>query len=367
MSRSRLLVAALVAAVALVAASCSDSDGADDEPAPATTDDGVTTTTVAPALAGWWCHPDLVDDPCTTADLTTTLVDWQLQTTVDPRPADPEAVADCFVVPPNAPDDDGALAWALAEAAPLRTRCRVFVPRIAAGAYDQVTAAFDDFLAASGADRPIFLLGHAEGADLLTRLTQERIDPDPALRARLLSVALVGGAAVQVPEGQVAGGTFQNLWLCTDRDQVGCVLSWHSYEVGTTPTLEVASFAGLAPGNRAACTHPAGLDGSRGQLRAASFPSSTVLTPGPWVPGLPAVDTPYVTLPEYFVAECVNFGSGVWYLRVEPSIDPDDQRAPGPLSDPGLAAAGLGTRNLDVVLAEGDLLFLIERQLDAWS
>jgi hypothetical protein len=113
---------------------------------------------------------------------------------------------------------------------------------------------------------------------------------------------------------------------------------------------------------QAVCTFPAGLDGSRGQFREAIFPVASVAVPAPTVPGLPPADTPFVGLSEYFVGSCVPLGAGVSYLAIEPSIDPDDQRRPGPLTDPALGDAGLGTQNLDVVVTLGDLLALIERQ-----
>jgi hypothetical protein len=367
MAALRQTIAAALACTALLGA-CS---GEDPPTAPTT---APTTGPTSPAVdppttetgggVAWHCHPEQADDLCLTADLATTAVDWTLAPTPDdPIPAT-DAAADCFYAHPTAADEAQARAWIEEEAARFRAVCRVFAPAYPSGDLSALEEAFDAYLAESG-DRPFVLIGHGEGSDLLLRLTQARIDGDDALRGRLLSAMLVGGAPVSVPEGQVVGGTFQALPLCTDRDQTGCVISYHSYEIGTTPALGAPPFAGLAPGMRAACTHPAGLDGSRGQLRDAVFATSSALAPGPTTPGLPPVDTPFVSLPEYFVAECVNFGGGVWYLRVEPSIDPDDARAPGPLTDPALGEARLGTQHLDVALAIGDLLFLIERQLAA--
>lgn len=364
----RRIFAAALLALTLVAVACSDDDATTSSPTTrdggATTAPGNATTTAAGAEVSWYCHPEQADDLCLTADLATTAVDW----TLAPAPDDPvpavDPGADCFYAHPAAADEDQARAWVREEAARLRASCRVFAPAYPSGDLEALGAAFDAYLAESG-DRPFVILGHGEGSDLLLRLTQQRIDGDESLRGRLLSAMLIGGVPVSVPEGQVVGGTFQALPLCTDRDQTGCVISYHTYEIGTTPALDAPPFAGLAPGMRAACTHPAGLDGSRGQLRNAVFPATSELTPGPTTPGLPPVDTPFVALPEYFVAECVNFGGGVWYLRVEPSIDPDDARAPGPLTDPALGDARLGTQHLDVALAIGDLQFLIERQLSS--
>lgn len=366
-----------MAVIPLVALSCGTDEPSDTgTPTSAVdgnTDRGGASTTSAPdAAADWLCHPDLEDDPCTTADLETTRVDWELQAEGEnPLPAE-DAVADCFYAHPAAMDEAQALVWTLAEVARLRTLCRIFVPAYEPGDYEAVLAAFDQYLAEDGGDRPFVLIGHAEGSDLLTRLTQERIDADPTLQARLLSAMLIGGAAIQIPEGGVQGGTFQQLPICTDRDQTACIITFRTYEAYGDPTpdtADAAPFAGIAPGMRAACTHPAGLDGSRGQFREASFPTTPAFNPGPTPPGLPPATTPYVSLPEYFVGSCHADDNipGASYLQIEPSIDPDDQRRPGPLTDPALGTSPGNTQNLDIVVTLGDLAFLIERQLGTFS
>ena len=59
-------------------------------------------------------------------------------------------------------------------------------------AYGDVAAAFDAFLAASGAARPLFLAGHSQGSILVARLLRERVAGDAALKARLVGAYLPG-------------------------------------------------------------------------------------------------------------------------------------------------------------------------------
>lgn len=387
-TRHPIRLAAPLLAAAIAASACGGG-GEAAESAPTTT--AATTSSTTPRLPGawsatysdpgsWLCHPQAEQDPCTTTDLGATVVaprDGELST--EPfTPAEAPPV-DCFYVYPTV-DPRAEIAWARAEAARFSSACRVFAPlyRQANGgseldpaaldtAYSDIREAFDHYLAQLSDDRAFALIGHGQGADLLTRLAQERIDPDPALRSRLLSAVLVGGRLVRVPSGAKVGATFQNLPLCTDRDQLGCVIAYNSYDVNLPPDTGALWFREMPEGTEAACTNPAGLDGSKGQLRAATFPRLTEADPGPTVAGLPNVEQPFVTYPEYFLAECVYYGGGVWYLRIDTTIDPLDVRSVGPLGNAGLDSQGLGLHHLDVVLALGDLISLVEQQSEAMA
>jgi hypothetical protein len=362
----RLLTLLALTAVTALLAGCGD-DARDTASSSST----AAPTTTAPPLDGWRCHPAAAGDPCLTADLRTTRLDADLTATVEDAPPATDPAADCFYAPPATSDEAEAMEWVRIEAARFRTVCRVFVPHYVSGSYDELLDGFDRFLAGEGldpagpTDRPFLLLGHGEGAALLTRLVQERIQADPALRGRLLSAMLIGGPAIQVPAGSLAGATFSDLPLCTDRDQVGCIVTFSAYEAGTTPSLDNAYYGGLTAGNEAACTSPSGLDGSKGQLRASTFPIDSPLVPPPVINGVPVGDTPFVTLSEYYVAQCLSFGNGVTYLWVDRTIDPTDVRTPGVLTDPVQAEQHLGVPQHDLTLTLGDLLFLADRQIAA--
>jgi hypothetical protein len=360
----RTLLAVLVPFVVIGA--CSGDDGGD--AAPTTTERSpstASTSTTAPDAEGWWCHPARPDDLCLTADLRTTIVDWQLTESVDEGSLADDPVADCFYVPPEG-DDEEVSETIRIDAARFRTVCRVYIPSGLSGGYEAVEAGFDRYLEEAG-ERPFVLIGDEEGGDLVTRLVQERVAADPALAARMLSALVVGRHAVQVTNDGTPGGTFPTFPLCTSSDQTGCIITFHAFEDASPPATGTEPFAGIDPANSPACTNPAGLDGSKGQLRAATFPVETPLVGGPVVAGLPPVDTPFITLPEYYVAQCLSLVFGTVELWIGPSIDPDDQRHPGPLTAEGSAAAHAGATQHDFTLTMGDLLHIVGEQSEAYA
>lgn len=364
--RARSLLAASTV-VLVLAGACTSDDEPDAADGTATTTTSRPGTTEAAGPEGWLCHPDLPDDPCTTADLRTTLIDFELTQSVDEAPPATDPVADCFYVPPSG-ESAHSDEWIRVEAARFRTVCRVFVPDL--GTPDEwearLATAFDRYLDAAG-DRPFVLIGHQQGADLLTGFVQDRIANDPDLAGRMLSAILVGNTSVQVTNDGTPGGTFPTFPLCASSDQLGCIITFHAFEDGFNPEAGVMPFIGSAPTNSPACTNPAGIEGGRGQLRAATFPVESTLLPSPAVTGLPAVETPFVTLPEYYLAECLSLVSGTVELWIGRSIDPDDQRRPGPLTETRLSDARSGARQHDFTLTMGDLLHLVEQQSEAFA
>ena len=62
------------------------------------------------------------------------------------------------------------------------------------------------------------LIGHSQGSAMLEALIQQQIDANAAMRKQLVSAILLGGQ-VLVPEGQLVGGTFKNVPLCTAGDR----------------------------------------------------------------------------------------------------------------------------------------------------
>ena len=91
-------------------------------------------------------------------------------------------------------------------------------------AYRDVVRAFDAFLAAIPADRPIILAGHSQGSLHLTRLLADRIGKDAALRRRIIAAYVVGWP-ISIQTDLPAFG----LPACAAADQAGCILSWQSF------------------------------------------------------------------------------------------------------------------------------------------
>lgn len=88
-------------------------------------------------------------------------------------------------------------------------------------AYTDVERAFDAFLAAQPADRPIILAGHSQGSLHLLHLLKSR---RAGIGNRLVAVYAVGWPVV-TPADALATG----VPACTAAAQAGCMLSWQSY------------------------------------------------------------------------------------------------------------------------------------------
>ena len=90
-------------------------------------------------------------------------------------------------------------------------------------AYGDVLAAFDLFLAAQPADRPIILAGHSQGSLHLLRLLKERVAGTP-LASRIVAVYAIGW-----PVSLTADLPALGLPACASPEQTGCILSWQSF------------------------------------------------------------------------------------------------------------------------------------------
>jgi hypothetical protein len=135
-------------------------------------------------------------------------------------------------------------------------------------AYDDVRAAFDTFLADHRGGRRIVFIGHSQGAAILIDPLQQQVDPNPRLRATMLSAILLGGN-VQVPDEKVAGATFKHLPLCLHPAQRGCVLAYSSFDRMPPPNnlfgipgrgVGLLSGQRSDAGQQVACVDPARFD-----------------------------------------------------------------------------------------------------------
>lgn len=139
-------------------------------------------------------------------------------------------------------------------------------------AYGDVEQAFDRFLAAQPAGRPLILAGHSQGARHLLHLLKAR---RAALGDRLVAAYAIGWP-VALPEDLAATG----LPACTAPGQTGCLLSWQSFAAdgeldrAREGFRAVPDLAGRPIGSRAMlCVNPltggpapAGADANAGTL-----------------------------------------------------------------------------------------------------
>ena len=95
-------------------------------------------------------------------------------------------------------------------------------------AYDSIKAGFEDFLTHQLDGRPFVVIGDSQGAAMLNMLLARLVDDVPALRSRLVTAIILGGN-VEVPAGQLVGGTFKHIPACSRLGETGCVIAYSSF------------------------------------------------------------------------------------------------------------------------------------------
>jgi hypothetical protein len=331
----------------------------------------------------WLCLPDKADDPCHET-LDTTVIEADGTTTLETHETAIDPPIDCFYVYPTISGDKSMnsdleagpeeRATIQNQGARLNSQCRVFAPvyrqvtlgvitgsgeiagdRAQAGniAYADVVDAWRWYLANENDGRGVVLIGHSQGSGHLNRLIREEIDPNDAVRPQLVGAYLLG-SAVRVPQGQTVGGDFQNVPLCTQDDETGCVVTYASFR-STSPPPPNSFFGRPRTGEGVAgCVNPASPSGGSAVLHSY-FPSSAAKDP--------SVTTRWVSFPGLVTAECVAEG-GFSYLRVTVHGDPNDPRVD---DIPGDLTPEWGLHLVDVNLAMGDIVAMVERQAAAFT
>ena len=349
--------------------------------------------------ASWLCLPGRADS-CGRPLGTAALNPNGYGSVGEARPASNPGI-DCFYVYPTVsrdPTDNSDLvpgaeeqAAAMVQFARFATLCRPYAPiyrqvtlaalarALATGdrrppasfeiAYGDVLAAWRRYLEQHNQGRPFVLIGHSQGSFHLARLLASEIEGRPEAR-RLLS-ALIIGANVEVPEGRLIGGTFQRTPLCTRVGQTGCVVSFVSFRAAGPPPEGALFGRAAAPGRTVACTNPASLG------RGRNVPLDSYWYTGPSVTNTQAriawssqgaPPTTFLRTEGLVSAACVNSGQ-LGYLAVTVNADPVDARTdeiPGDVQILGRIQPGWGLHLVDVNLAMGDLLRLVEAQRDAF-
>lgn len=158
--------------------------------------------------------------------------------------------------------------------------CRVFAPRYRQAstlnangerekaldlAYGDVARAFDVFLRTHSHGRPFIIAGHSQGAWLIARLIEEKIDGTP-LEARMVAAYVVG---INVAEGDF-GLRYKHVPACATPVQTGCIVQWNSLlpsaDLSGMATRYEAAFVGKhgdLPGKTTLCINPLTFDRSK--------------------------------------------------------------------------------------------------------
>jgi hypothetical protein len=236
-------------------------------------------------------------------------------------------------------------------------------------AYRDVQDAWNYYLQHYNQGRGVVLIGHSQGARMLSDLLRQQIEGRP-VQKQLVSALLIG-TNVSVPPGKDVGGTFKQVPLCRSPGQAGCVVSYVSFRDRLPPPAN-SLFGRVTDGNQVACTNPAALAGGRGVLHSY-LPVRTNLTGQPHdKTGFAALarkaDAPFASPQAIASAECVQRDNAS-YLSV--SIDPAYTAA-------GIDVAGdlyygdrllqeWGLHLVDVELAQGNLIGIVRQQAQAWA
>jgi hypothetical protein len=347
----------------------------------------------AQAETVWLCKPGLAHNPCLASEETTVVLGNGSSFVIHPRPAAHPPI-DCFYVYPtvssdptlNAPDEVQPEEEAVAESQASRFSqdCAVYAPiypqltllainsptgipfEAVAKAYSGVRAAFLEYLARYNDGRPFVLIGHSQGAAMLIQLVKELIEPNPAVRAKLVSAIILGGNVI-VPEGKPVGGTFKQVPACQAAWETGCVIAYSSFlreppnpslfGRPTSPLLGVGA-ASEVEHPEVLCVNPTLLvqNGGEGPL----FP----FYPTRPFPGLlgaylksPSAPTPWVATPGEYAAQCLHRNGATWLQLnfVGPPNDPRER-----LTEP--LGPEWGTHLVDVNVALGNLVGLVRVQ-----
>ena len=346
----------------------------------------------------WLCHPDTVPENYCERDLDSTLVTSDGTTELEPHVRAEAPAIDCFYIYPTISNDPGLnsdlepsveneVRALVNQTARLDSVCKVYAPvyrqltvgsllqRMGDGevdddamesadatAYGDVVDAWKHYIANDNGGRGVILVGHSQGAGMLTELIKNEIDDEPALRDRMVAAHLLG-TSLPVPEGDDVGGAFQNIPLCHADTETGCVVTYASYPASLPP--DETSIFGIIDdpeydGMVAGCTNPAALAGGSGVL----LPYFTTAETTEALAGLPPVETDWVGLRDAMTAECVVRGDHT-VLEVTVNGDPTDIRDQN-LSG-GLPVQSWGLHLADVNLAMGNLVALASSQAAAYT
>lgn len=94
-------------------------------------------------------------------------------------------------------------------------------------AYQDVKKAFQYYLENWNNGRPIIIASHSQGTDHAVTLLREFFEYDEALKKQLVAAYIVG-----MPIGK---GTFNEIPVCKDANDIGCWLTWNTYKKGYYP------------------------------------------------------------------------------------------------------------------------------------
>jgi pimeloyl-ACP methyl ester carboxylesterase len=350
----------------------------------------------------WLCRPGRKGDACD-VDLTTTVVAADGTLTRETFTPDPQAPIDCFYVYPTVSTDATPTSdmsqdpaeknVVLQQFARFASKCRTFAPMyrqitlrglqaaLATNAdplslfskgtqYDDVRDAWQYYLKNDNQGRGVVLIGHSQGAFILQALIANEIDGKP-IQKQLVGAYILGSTFL-TPKGKDVGGQFKQIPLCRKAGQIGCVVNYSAFRSTVTPPGNTLFGHSADPASAGNCTNPAALGAGGAPLHAYLSATGRMIAmgggaPKPWAADK-TIDTPFVSVPGLLTAECKT-NEHAAYLEIKVNGDPADPRVDdisGDLGAAGKPLANWGLHLIDVNLAMGNLLDLVEQQSKAY-
>lgn len=323
----------------------------------------------------WLCKPGMANNYCLELDQTITQVYEDGSQAVFEHEVVSDPDFDCFYVYPTVDytetpgnvtdltDVSLMLRPLYNQAARFTSLCAMYAPRYQQMTYGTYTSIADvagsEYFATAYADvdeafsqylrenprRNFVLIGHSQGSHMLLELLTRRFEGDPAMRERLISALLIGPVgALDVPQGEITGGSFDNIPLCTYATDTGCIVSYDSVAEGgedDRPPVE----------QPLPCVNPSTLGGEPG------ITANTIYNRDEGLPVPPGVETDWIGYPGVYSANCERDG----LLAIG---EVDGRTAPLPPQIIQLVLGGT-LHQADYAFAMGDLLRLVETQADS--
>ena len=345
----------------------------------------------------WLCRPGR-QDVCTQPLSVTTIAADGTRTRSPAIVANASAPIDCFYVYPTVSNDPGGnsdmnagpeeLGVTFAQFSPLRAQCRLYAPlyrqvTIAAlrsrftgtpmatdwaMAYNDTLAAWKHYLAHDNQGRGVVLIGHSQGARILTDIVAKEIEGQP-VHKQIVSVIPIGSNLL-VAKGQDVGGSFKSTPLCRSASQTGCAISYVSFRANTPPPAK--SLFGRAAGNNAvACNNPAALAGGVATQpkvwfsKRADVSASQGKGSAKWQALVASVDTPFFAVPGLVSTQCVSDANGS-YLAAKVNPDGRSDDIGGDVVAGGMLIDTWGLHLIDVSLGMGDIVDVVGQQAKAY-
>ncbi|MBA3069825.1 MAG: DUF3089 domain-containing protein [Hyphomonas sp.] len=343
-------------------------------------------------MRNWLCHPDMPEGNACDVDLTATVIHEDGTTEIEESYALLDtAPFDCFYIYPTVSFDQTwnsdlltgpeELNVAENQLARYGSVCNLYAPiyrqrtllelqtLMVTGVsnanvemrWADVVDSWEYYLEHNNKGRPVLLIGHSQGADMVLQLLKAEIIGKP------VQAQIVGAHAIGFTAHADADGTFGGMPVCSAPGEAGCLVNYESFRATAEPPA--ASRFGLkaADGRSAICTSPPALVEAGATALDAYMPAQSFSAAEPTDFGAP-VSTPFVKLPGLVSGECRSNATHDWFaVTVAPGDGPRVDDIRGDVMFNGQVVAEWGLHLVDMNLAMGNLVALAALQAEAWQ